>query len=207
MIQIAGTKTDVDWRLLESKIIADFSNEALWHNALDFFEVRLNERYINPAKEIQNNLGMSGEGFAITTILCSLVETLETFHEGQCYKSEKPIGTNEYGNGKSESIFISFLSKRSPFSNIFTEPLAKDFYKNVRCALLHEAMTRNGWIIRAKINTNELLEQGNGTKILNRLYFLKLTEEYIKQYRHQVLNSKDRKDAFIRKMDCICKNI
>jgi hypothetical protein len=58
---------------------ANFSNKELWNNALDVFESRLNGRYIKPAEEIQNNLSVTGEGFAIIAILCSLIEALETF--------------------------------------------------------------------------------------------------------------------------------
>ena len=205
MVEIAGTKTDADWKSLEKKIKTDFASIKLWNLALDIFELRLNERYIKPAEEIQNNLSVSGEGFAITALLCSLVEALETFYEGKCYKHEKPRTNTEYGNSKSQSFYVQFLSKREPFSNVFDEQLAKDFYKNVRCALLHEAMTRNGWTIR--IDTDVLVEQKAGRKILNRYYFLEYLKEYILKYRANVLNSKERKNAFIRKMNCICQNV
>jgi hypothetical protein len=204
VVEIAGKKTDSDWYSLEAKIRKDFSNVELWNEALDIFELRLKERYIKPAEEIENNLSVSGEGFAITALLCSLIEALETFHEGMCYKYEKPRTNTEYGNGKSRSLFVQFLSKRAPFSEIFDVQLAEDFYKNVRCALMHEAMTRNGWTIR--IDTNILVEQKAGNKILNRFYLLDYFKTYIGNYRKMVLGSKKLKNAFIRKMDCICKN-
>ncbi|MES9852798.1 MAG: hypothetical protein ABW170_13340 [Candidatus Thiodiazotropha sp. L084R] len=204
MVDIAGNKTDTDWKLLESQIRNDFNNVDLWNQALDIFELRLNERYINPAEIIQNNLSVTGEGFSIITLLCSLIEALETFHEGKCYKYEKPRTNTEYGNGKSQSLFVKFLTKRQPFSNIFDEELAKDFYKNIRCALLHEAMTKNGWTIR--IDTDVLVERIGDGKVLNRFYMLEYFKQYIKGYRENILCSKKRKNAFIRKMNCICKN-
>jgi len=204
MVEIAGRKTDADWYSLESQIKADFDSVELWNQALDIFEMRMNERYIKPAEEIQNNLSVLGEGFSITALLCSLVEALETFHEGKCYKHDKPRTNHEYGNGNSESIYVQFLSNREPFSNVFDERLARDFYKNVRCALLHEAMTRNGWRIR--IDTDVLVEQKEGNKVLNRFYLLEFVKRYIEKYRASVLNSKERKNAFIRKMRCICQN-
>ncbi len=164
----------------------------------------MNERYIKPAEEIQNNMNVLGEGFAITALLCSLIEALETFYEGKCFKFDKPRSNTEYGNGNSESIYVEFLSKREPFSEVFNEQLARDFYKNVRCALLHEAMTRGGWSIR--IDTAGLVEQKGDSKILNRYYFLQYMKAYIKSYRGLVLNSKERKNAFIRKLTCICQN-
>ena len=204
MVDIAENFTDKDWAALEKKLRADFGNEELWNSALDIFESRLNERYIRPAEEIQNSLPVKGEGFSITAILCSLIEALETFYSGKCYKYETPRNNNEYGNGKSKSLFVNFLTSKQPFSNIFNENLADDFFKNVRCALLHEAMTRNGWVIR--IDNDVLVEQKGSNKILNRFYFLDSIKQYIKIYRSEVLANKERKNAFIRKMNCICKN-
>jgi hypothetical protein len=204
VVEIADKFTDEDWQFLEKGLRADFANEALWNKALDVFESRLNERYIKPAEEIQNKLSVTGEGFAITAILCSLVEALETFYEGKCYKYEKPRNNNEYGNGKSKTLFVSFLTSREPFKNIFNLDLAEDFYKNVRCALLHEAMTRDGWRIR--VDTDVLVAHKENGKVLNRFYFLENLKDFIKSYRAEVLTDKKRKNAFIRKMNCICKN-
>ncbi len=204
MVEIADKFTDDDWGNLQKELRADFYNEELWCKALDVFETRINERYIKPAEEIQNNLSISGEGFSITAILCSVIETLETFYEGKCYKYEKPINNNEYGNGNSKSLFVNFLSTKEPFRNIFNEDLADDFFRNVRCALLHEAMTRNGWLIR--IDTDVLVEQKENGKVLNRFYFLEDIKNYISIYKKVVLGSKERKNAFIRKMNCICNN-
>lgn len=78
------------------------------------------------------------------------------------------------------------------------------FAANVRCALLHEAMTRNGWMIR--ISSEGLVEEKDGKKYFNRDNFLREIKSYIKEYRQLVLGSKERKDAFIRKMKCICDN-
>ena len=113
-------------------------------------------RYICPAEQIQHNSSIIGEGFSIMAILCTLIEALETFYDGLCYKYDKPRKNYEYGNGKSEKMFVNFLSKREPFKQVFNEPLAKEFYKNIRCPLLHEAATRGGWVIR--IDTDSLIK-------------------------------------------------
>ena len=204
MVKIAGNKTDKDWLSLELKIKDDFDNVDLWNQALDLFEERLNERYIKPTEKIQNNSSVSGEGFAITTLLCSLIEALETFYEGKCFKCGPSRSAYDYGSGGSKLIYVSFLTKREPFSVTFKNDLARDFYNNVRCALLHEAMTRNGWVIR--IDSEGLVEEKDGKKYLNRFNFLQEIKKYIKKYREVVLGSGERKDAFIRKMKCICDN-
>lgn len=204
MVEIAEKFTEGDWRRLEKELRAEFGRDDLWNRALDVFESRLNERYIKPSEEIQNALSVAGEGFAITAILCSLIEALETFYEGKCYKYEKPRTNAEYGNGNSKNLFVSFLSTKEPFKHTFSEDLAEDFFRNVRCALLHEAMTRNGWVIR--IDTDALVKQDGSVKVLNRCHFLEHIKEYIKLYRAEVLGNKERKNAFIRKMNCICNN-
>ncbi len=110
MVEIAENFSDEDWKSLEQDLRSNFNDEKLWDKALDIFELRLNSRYIQPAENIQNNLSVTGEGFATTAILCSLIEALETFYEGKCYKYEKPRTNTEYGNGKSKALFVSFLS-------------------------------------------------------------------------------------------------
>lgn len=204
MVEIAHNFTNMDWEKLEKELKADFTNTDLWNKAFSVLESRLCERYILPAETIQNSSSVRGEGFSITAILCSLIEALETFYEGKCYKYEIPRNNTEYGNGNSKTLFVNFLTTKEPFKSSFNADLAEDFFKNVRCALLHEAMTRNGWKIR--IDTDTLVKQNNGEKILNRFYFLQALKDYINHYKAEVLESKDRKNAFIRKMNCICKN-
>ena len=41
-------------------------------------------------------------------------------------------------------MFTAFLIRRKPFSQVFNASLAGDFYSGVRCALLHEAGTKDG---------------------------------------------------------------
>jgi len=204
-IEIAGKRTDLEWRALEVRLKANFNNDELWSEAFKFCEERLNHRYIYPAEQIQNNSLIIGEGFAITAILCSLIEALETFYEGKCYKHDMPRNNHEYGNGNSQKLYVDFLTKKEPFNKEFNEDLAIDFYRNVRCALLHEAATRNGWVIR--IDTQSLVEVDKDKKIINRDIFLNCIKQYIKSYRLIVLGSEVRKNAFIRKIDCICRTV
>lgn len=206
MTQIAKNFTNEQWLSLEEKIREDFSNKELWTEAFGVFESRLNERYLTPARIIEKNNSFSGAGFAIATILCSLIEALETFYEGVCYKHNNPNRDNyEYGIGESKRLFTNFLCTKEPFNSLFTTELADDFYSNVRCALLHEAMTRNRWVI--KVDTNTLINNTEGkSKILNRRIFLESIKSYIQNYKEELFSDDARKNAFIRKMNCICQN-
>jgi hypothetical protein len=202
-IQIAGKKTVRGWLNLKNLIEKDFNNEALWNKAFTFFKDRLFTRYINPAEKIQNDICSEfvGEGFAISTILCSLIEALETFYQGKHFTPQKPQNEYEYTNGHSKEIFKNFLTQREPFKSEF-KSLASDFYYNVRCSLLHEAATRNGWVIR--VDTARLIEKDGDKKVLNRCLFIGSVKKYIKSYKQELLKDNERKKAFIRKMDSIC---
>lgn len=201
--QIAGKKTVRDWLNLKNLLQKDFNNNVLWDKAFIFFKDRLFTRYINPAQKIHNDIcsKVLGEGFAISTILCSLIEALETFYQGKHFTPKKPHNEYEYTNGKSKEIFTNFLTQREPFKSEF-KSLASDFYYNVRCSLLHEAATRNGWVIR--IDTARLIEKKSNKKVLNRYLFIESVKKYIASYKQELLKDNERKKAFIRKMDSIC---
>ena len=203
-IEIAGSKTIDDWNNLKEKIFLDFDNNKLWNKAYSFFEERMNHRYLYPAETIQNSrdLKIIGEGFSIATILCSIIEALETFYQGRYFTPSKPKNKFEYTFGESKKLYISFLTQRLPFKKPFNETLAKDFYENVRSGLLHEAATRNGWRIR--IDTDVLVMKKGKEKILNRILFLEGIKEFLNIYNSELIKSNDRKQAFIRKMDSIC---
>jgi hypothetical protein len=205
-LEIAGHKSIDDWDKLKKKLLSDFDNDNLWEQAFGFFEERMNSRYIYPAKSIQDGSNSEsrfvGEGFSIVTILCSTIEALETFYQGKYFTPSRPSNKFEYTMGESTKFYISFLTKRLPFQNFFDADLALDFYKNVRCGLLHEAATRSGWRIR--IDTYELVEKKGKEKILNRVLFLRAIKEYIQSYKSELFRSNDRKEAYIRKMDSIC---
>lgn len=104
-----------------------------------------------------------GEGFAVVTFQCSLIETIECFIEGWLYLDRRwKYGEEILKNSKDEQvqngdIFECFLSKKRPFKNLVAESgvTGLDFYINVRCGLLHETQTKNAWRIRAKNKVSE----------------------------------------------------
>ncbi|MFP7755674.1 hypothetical protein ACLG6S_13685 [Thermodesulfobacteriota bacterium B35] len=206
-IEIAGDKTVKDWLDLKSKIEKDFDNIKLWEQAFAFFEIRIGTRYIAPAEVIQNHHSSqaAGEGFAITAIICTLIEAFESFLQGKNYKYlKKGEKLKKYEYNRSSDIFVDFLTKREPFKQHFHKRrLAQEFYQNVRCSLLHEACTKNGWIIR--IDTDKLLEKNGQTYTLNRALLLHLIKEYIPTYKKLLIADNNLKKAFVRKMDYVCE--
>lgn len=207
-IEIAGDKTVKDWLELKSKIEKDFGNNKLWEQAFAYFEIRIRTRYLDPAEIIQNHPSskVTGEGFTITAIICTLIEAFESFLQGKNYKYlKKGQKLKKYEYNRSSEVFTDFLAKREPFKQHFRKKsLAQEFYKNVRCSLLHEACTKNGWKIR--IDTKELLEKNGQTYTLNRVLLLRLIKEYIPTYKKLLLADSNLKKAFVRKMNYLCDN-
>jgi hypothetical protein len=137
-ICIAGIKTVGDWKDLKQKLLGS-KDSKLWEKAFkDFFYARLRCRYLRPIDSIKIKEKYLGEGFSIMTILCSLIEYLEATYQGKSYRylrRGESLGPHEYNMSK--EIFVSFLTQRTPFNSYFDPHLAEEFYKNVRCGLLH----------------------------------------------------------------------
>lgn len=197
---IAGAKTPADWiafrKRLEKKRTKD-----LWREAFEeYFIKRLELRYLHPIKMLQDNGTFDGEGFSIMAILCSLIEFLESTYQGKIYKYKRKgqlLGANEYSSSK--EMFVSFLKNRPPFRATFDETLAKEFYENIRCGLLHEASTKGGWRIRAANNNGLIINKDS--KIVYRNNFEIAIREYIESYGRELQGSRERQEAFIIKFN------
>lgn len=97
---------------------------------VDFIRERFTERYITPLRGDPK----LKHGFCTMAICCLMIEALESFRQGW-----------EDTNRQSEKAFCKFFDKNSNLQ-IF-HGFAGDFYKNVRCGILHQAETTNGWRI------------------------------------------------------------
>jgi hypothetical protein len=204
LTKISGNNTVKDWKNLREKIRANPDEKALWKQAYDFFEKRIESRYLKPINDIKEKDKLIGEGFSIMAILCSLIEFLETTWTGEVYKYKSPNKENyEYNTSKEK--FISFLENRPPFNKVFKKEkeLARMFYEDVRCGILHEAQTKNNWVIRANNEKNKIYESRDGNKIIYRNKFENGIREYIEFYKSELIKRDDLQEAFIRKMNKI----
>ncbi|WP_341831509.1 hypothetical protein AACH28_22025 [Sphingobacterium thalpophilum] len=155
-MKIAGTKSASDWKEIEKKL--DLQNNTFWKEAFDFLYIRIQTRYINPIEEILRIKKFEGEGFAIVSLQCSLIETIECFVNGWKFRSNprgwfKKNKSNNVKNHNNSTIFKSFFEKRSEFTEIPID--GNDFYVSVRCGLLHETQTTNNWKIRRNDSRKE----------------------------------------------------
>ncbi|MEJ7609907.1 MAG: hypothetical protein WKF88_01880 [Ferruginibacter sp.] len=207
-IKIAGKMTIKDWEKFRMKL--DYKNDANWDLAYSLFYKRIKLRYLNPIQAIVDLDFKNGEGFAIVSLQCSLIETIECFFDGWIYdfatngakKYNKILGVEKNNN---EGIFRNFFETRIPFKNVKIDGV--EFYRQVRCALLHETQTKSSWKIISKKEKPFYYEQ-DGLYIINRNEFQKAIEKVIKQYKQNILFGPDKENLrkyFIEKIDNICK--
>lgn len=204
--RIAGSFTADDWADVSARLVPGHDADS-WDFAYEaFFHHRLTTRYLQPIEQLQVLGGCEGEGFSVVAIQCTLIEFLATTYKGLNYRhvrnGDPPLGEYEYANGRSGSICSDFLSNREPFRATFSLDLAKDFYAGVRCALLHEARTRDGWLIQR--SGDATVTSHGARKVLFRDNLQKDILDYVKRYRGELLASPERQAAFKRKFDCIC---
>lgn len=189
---IAGKLTGDDWFDF-AKTLKVGGEQDVWAAAFEiFFRQRLVDRYFTPIRKLQLDGAWTGEGFAIVSIQCAVIEFLAATREGLTYK-QRARGTHEYS--KSGELYRRFLTTAPLFSALFTKDLAEAFYKSIRCALLHEARTNDGWRIRA--SGTVAVRESDKTVFRNQLE--KLIEDYVEDYGSALLSDTSLQSAFIRK--------
>jgi len=205
-VRIAGRKSCKDWESFRTKLVPGGAQDLWQRAASNYFHKRIATRYLDPIAASKKLRKYQGEGFSIVAIQCSLIEFLESTVQGVSYRyrrcgSVTPLAAHEYSD--SQRLFVDFLRKRQPFANDFTtRKIALDFYVGVRCGLLHEARTKNGWLIRADGPTIVSLAP---KKIVYRNNFQKALEEFIKWYETALESQIDLQEAFIQKFNTLCQ--
>lgn len=190
---LAPGKTNRDWSNF-SKRLSPGRDPDLWAETFDAFLLgRLKSRYLTPIGMIRDNGTWEGEGFTIASIQCALIEFLAATRAGKNYRHKNPQGPYEY-NG-SRDLFVDFLFRTEPFDKLFSKIDAESFYSNVRCALLHEARTKDGWIIWS----SGAVAVDCKKKIVYRDSFQTLIEQYIDDYGRALATSIPLQEAFLRK--------
>jgi|SRR5690554_1138010 len=221
-MKIAGKLTIRQWKELDKKLN---NEEAIcWEYAFSFFEERIKTRYLKPIEAILNMKDNIGEGFAVVNLQCSLIETIECFVNGWIYDkhqkgkhkwySDNDCAKYSEDNVKSKTIFKSFFENREPFKKMFEENNLEgnDFYRNVRCGLLHETQTKNGW--RIKVSNKDNAKSITNDKIIYRENFHRDINNVIENYKSTIVEGKPFDDNisvcnlrqnFIIKINHICK--
>ncbi|WP_299010908.1 hypothetical protein [uncultured Tenacibaculum sp.] len=217
-MKIAEDKTILDWNELSQKL--DIDKDYLWSCATSFFEKRVNSRYILPIKAIQKLNINKGEGFAVVSLQCSLIETFECFINGWLffYDNNRYLWENiqqkraKYKNDNlnNQRIFKSFFDN---FNNDFNGIDGKYFYTNIRCGLLHETQTKNNWLIKSETPYDLCYQKLGKSHIIYRNNLQKKIEQLLKDYQQALINNtefrgvdcKTLRSNFIKKFDHLAK--
>lgn len=200
-IKISPKFSQKDWLDLD---LSKNSKEN-WDKAIEIFKDRIEGRYFKQIEALDNNQNISirlFSGFAIMSLTCLLVETLEQFWTGNIMTSRK----NKQNNKSKKSIFSIFNFKketfisndaivfhtffqRSPELKKFFDTVEKSniFYTKIRCGLLHQGQTKGKSLIHIKKNEPMLrwINESNieeGISIHRRLFvkeIYKIYEDYI----------------------------
>jgi len=119
-----------------------------------FIRSRFEERYLTPA-DVRNKTRRNG--FAMMALCCLTIEALESFKRGWPNTRQR-----------SEQAFCSFFDTSRRFADLRGH--APDFYKHVRCGILHQAETTGGWrILRSGPLFDRDRKTVNAARFLRRL--------------------------------------
>jgi hypothetical protein len=143
-------------KLSSKHTIADYLRMEKEHDRqriAELIRLRHRERYVNPVER-----STAKHGFASMALACPLIETIQSFREG--------LGDTKR---RSRDLFRIFL-KHEPKFAIFAG-IADRFFEDVRCGLLHQGETRNGWtVMRLGPLFDPLEKQLNATRFLKAVY-------------------------------------
>ena len=156
---------------------------------INFVVERFTERFISPLKRNTKH------GFCMMAVNCLMIETLACFRQG--WVDTKP-------KDSALKAFKFFFGKNEGFKDF--RQYAKSFYEDVRCGILHQAETKNGWRI---IRRGDLFVPA--TKTINATKFQIELEKALKNYGELLDTSEWNEERgvwanFRKKMDVVCKN-
>lgn len=205
-MKISGESTVADWDALNKKLTIGMPDN--WELAYkDFFLTRLETRYFEPIRLLQENGKKVGEGFAIVALQCSLIEFLASTLAGKIYKHCPTVADRaklkEHEYYDSNDLFVRFLSSENLLQPALSKRQAGKFYKYVRCALFHEARTKGGWKIRAKCKSRPPIDVKK--RIVYRDNLQMVFEKFAEQYGKDLSHSDKLQRAFRRKFNNLCQ--
>ena len=208
------------WLALRDSLNNSYNYSESWNSAVTIFQNRILTKYFNAINNLIHPNIKEGEGFAIVTLQCALIEMFAAFKKGAIYNHGFTINSPAYEYNNSSLLFVEFLTTAAIFEGIFhakdkngnstnTAFSASGFYTQVRCGLMHEAKTKGDWHINATSNDNpsdrRFIKQKPKGNVIYRTLLQYALEEYFGTYLSE-LRSPDiahnpLRRVFARKMD------
>lgn len=149
----------------------------------EFFKERFAERFFDPL-----NNSASKHGFTTLAVGCLVIETLESFYQG-CADT----------HGKSKKMFSAFFERETSL-RVFGSP-CNWFFRDIRCAILHQGEVRGGWRIWRQ---GQLLDMSG--KTINATKFLRELKKAVSDYGDQLTVNDECWLQFKKKMKAVCAN-
>ena len=154
-------------------------------------QLRFRERYLDPALDNPKR-----HGFAMLAVCCLMVEALESFRNG--WKGTQGV------KGGCEAAFRSFFEAHDQFKDL--RPVASEFFKHVRCGILHQAETTGQWTVN---RSSELFSSIDGQRRVSASEFGKRLRAVLNEYTDGLAKADWRDAAWTnarRKLRSICRN-
>jgi hypothetical protein len=177
-----------DWKALH------FKEESDWVRAVRVFHDRIETRYL---EHIESIINRSTSGFAVLTLECALIETLQQFRTGEGKTPKSKVG----------KYFVSFLTETS-FGGHFDAPKAELFYTAIRCGLHHQSEAEGNSRIKRGGGRPLVAYTADGKGIvINVNEFHQLFKSVLAEYEDSIRDATkaDVRDAFRKKMNYICR--
>lgn len=181
------------WNWSKTRVLECLDN-AQKDELIRFLRERYKERFFDPLRCLRKATGSrQGYGFAIMSLCCLLVETIECFRQGLPSSHDRELRDLErlqvnnkapagyrlqgpFNQINSRRVFEDFFERRE-HQRYFPRVDGDEFYKHIRCGLLHQAQTTNGWRI---IRTGKFWD--GSAKTINRDEFATRLEECFENY-------------------------
>lgn len=167
------------------------SCDADWIAAIAILRDRIEGRYFNQIDLLSDDI--NSNGFTIMALNCLLIETLFQFRDGE-EETPRP-------NSKTYPVFLL-----QEFPSAFRDQkIAKSFYTNIRCGILHSAQTKNESRLSDREDVvvtfegNILVVSVKGVSSLLKAYF----EHYLQKLSDP--NEVILRNNFINKMKFVCR--
>lgn len=152
----------------------------------DLIFERFFERYLEPFKNNQ-----SKHGFSMMAVGCLMTESLYCFKKGL-----KKVG------GSGGTAFNNFFSESSKLRAF--DGHGEEFYKKVRCGILHQGETYDGWKI---LRSGALFQKSE--KVVNATKYLDAMEVELRTFTEHLKTGSFKSKSWkgvIQKLDYICEN-
>ncbi len=175
------------------------STEEIWEEAINIFTDRINSRIIYGIDKLianKNKHEMLKYGFPIMILQCSLIDTFAKFR---------------YGSDNQTKRFKDFLMEYLlfDFKEEEKEKIAKKFYKDIRCGIVHSGSTENmSGLSCDSLNLITTMKEKDREFISVDIFIMdKKLREYFAEYKEKLKDKEqyELRKNFVKIMNGVCK--